>query len=52
MTRFAVLGAGRIGQVHARAIAQVEGAALVAIADPIAAPLTVWPRNMAAISAP
>ncbi|MDD7971894.1 inositol 2-dehydrogenase [Roseinatronobacter alkalisoli] len=36
-TRFAVLGAGRIGQVHARAIAQVDGAALVAIADPISA---------------
>ncbi len=37
MTRFAVLGAGRIGQVHARAIASVEGARLVAIADPVAA---------------
>jgi myo-inositol 2-dehydrogenase / D-chiro-inositol 1-dehydrogenase len=37
MTRFAVLGAGRIGQVHARAIASVEGATLVAIADPVAA---------------
>jgi myo-inositol 2-dehydrogenase / D-chiro-inositol 1-dehydrogenase len=37
MTRFAVLGAGRIGQVHARAIASVDGATLVAIADPIAA---------------
>ena len=35
MTRFAVLGAGRIGQVHARAIASVEGAELVAIADPV-----------------
>ncbi|MCB1357397.1 MAG: inositol 2-dehydrogenase [Maritimibacter sp.] len=31
---FAVLGAGRIGQVHARAIASVPGAALVAIAEP------------------
>ncbi|MCC5954572.1 MAG: inositol 2-dehydrogenase [Natronohydrobacter sp.] len=37
MTRFAVLGAGRIGQVHARAIASVDGAGLVAIADPVAA---------------
>lgn len=37
MTRFAVLGAGRIGQVHARAIASVDGAELVAIADPVAA---------------
>lgn len=37
MTRFAVLGAGRIGQVHARAIASVEGASLVAVADPVAA---------------
>jgi len=35
--RFAVLGAGRIGQVHARAIAGVDGAVLVAIADPMAA---------------
>ncbi len=32
----AVLGAGRIGQVHARAIASVPGAALVAVADPLA----------------
>jgi len=34
---FAVLGAGRIGQVHARAIAATAGATLVAIADPDAA---------------
>ena len=33
--RFGVLGAGRIGQVHARAIASVEGADLVAIAEPV-----------------
>jgi myo-inositol 2-dehydrogenase/D-chiro-inositol 1-dehydrogenase len=33
--RFGVLGAGRIGQVHARAIASVEGAELVAIAEPV-----------------
>ena len=36
--RFAVLGAGRIGQVHARAIASVPGAELVAIAEPFEAP--------------
>lgn len=36
-TKFAVLGAGRIGQVHARAINAVDGATLVAIADPVAA---------------
>ena len=35
--RFAVLGAGRIGQVHARAIASVPGATLVAVADPVTA---------------
>ncbi|MDJ0824081.1 MAG: inositol 2-dehydrogenase [Rhodobacter sp.] len=35
--RFAVLGAGRIGQVHAGAIASVEGATLVAVSDPVAA---------------
>ncbi|MDN5789012.1 inositol 2-dehydrogenase [Pseudorhodobacter sp.] len=34
--RFAILGAGRIGQVHARAVASTAGATLVAIADPIA----------------
>ena len=35
--RFAVLGAGRIGQVHARAITSVPGAELVAIAEPFEA---------------
>jgi myo-inositol 2-dehydrogenase / D-chiro-inositol 1-dehydrogenase len=35
--RFAILGAGRIGQVHARAVAATAGATLVAIADPVAA---------------
>lgn len=35
--RFGVLGAGRIGQVHARAVASVPGATLVAVADPVAA---------------
>lgn len=38
--RFAVLGAGRIGQVHARAIQSVPGAELVAIAEPIEAAAT------------
>ena len=33
---FGVLGAGRIGQVHATAIASVPGARLLAIADPVA----------------
>ncbi len=35
--RFAILGAGRIGKVHAAAVASVPGAALVAIADPMPA---------------
>lgn len=35
--RFGVLGAGRIGQVHARAIASVDGASLVAVFDPMEA---------------
>ncbi len=35
--RFAILGAGRIGQVHAAAIAAVPGAQFAAIADPVAA---------------
>lgn len=33
--RFAVLGAGRIGQVHAKAITSVKGAELVAMAEPV-----------------
>jgi myo-inositol 2-dehydrogenase / D-chiro-inositol 1-dehydrogenase len=32
--RFAILGAGRIGQVHARAVAATAGVTLIAIADP------------------
>jgi len=32
----AVLGAGRIGQVHAAAISQVRGARLAAVSDPVA----------------
>jgi myo-inositol 2-dehydrogenase / D-chiro-inositol 1-dehydrogenase len=35
--RFAILGAGRIGQVHAQAVASTNGVTLVAIADPLAA---------------
>ena len=34
--RFGVLGAGRIGRVHSKAIASTPGARLVAIADPVA----------------
>ena len=34
MKNFAILGAGRIGQVHARAISANENASLMAIADP------------------
>ncbi len=34
--RIAILGAGRIGQVHARAVDAVAGAELVAIAEPVA----------------
>ena len=33
--KFAILGAGRIGKVHAGAVASVPGASLVAIADPM-----------------
>ncbi|MDI3336837.1 inositol 2-dehydrogenase [Defluviimonas aestuarii] len=39
-TRFAVLGAGRIGQVHARAVTSTMGARLVAVAEPDAAAAT------------
>ena len=34
---FAILGAGRIGQVHARAVTTTPGARLVAISDPVEA---------------
>lgn len=34
--KFGVLGAGRIGQVHANAIAQVQDAELLAVAEPFA----------------
>lgn len=37
MVRFAILGAGRIGQVHAKAVSAVADAALVAISDPVEA---------------
>ena len=37
MIRIGLLGAGRIGQVHARAVSSVPTAQLVAIADPISA---------------
>ena len=35
--RFGVLGAGRIGRVHSKAIAGTPGARLAAVADPVAA---------------
>ncbi|MCB2130286.1 MAG: Gfo/Idh/MocA family oxidoreductase, partial [Rhodobacteraceae bacterium] len=35
--RFGILGAGRIGKVHARAVASDSGAQLVAVADAIGA---------------
>ena len=34
--RFAILGAGRIGQVHARAVAGNDDAVLAAVFDPVA----------------
>ena len=35
--RFAILGAGRIGQVHARAVARNDNATLAAVFDPVVA---------------
>ena len=35
MTKIGLLGAGRIGQVHARAVSSVPSAQLVAVADPM-----------------
>ena len=37
MTKIGLLGAGRIGQVHARAVSSVPNAQLVAVADPMPA---------------
>ena len=37
MTKIGLLGAGRIGQVHARAVSSVTNAQLVAVADPMPA---------------
>ncbi|NNE86438.1 MAG: Gfo/Idh/MocA family oxidoreductase, partial [Silicimonas sp.] len=36
MVRIGILGAGRIGQVHARAVSETRGARLVAVSDPYA----------------
>lgn len=38
MLRIGLLGCGRIGQVHARSIGQIEGARVVAVADAFPAP--------------
>ena len=35
--KFGLLGAGRIGQTHAKAVASNEGALIAAVADPIEA---------------
>ena len=45
MTRIGLLGAGRIGQVHARAVSSVPTAQLVAIADPLSCGRQSRPRN-------
>ena len=42
--RLGLLGAGRIGQTHARSIAATEGAKLVAVADPVEAAVTAVVR--------
>ncbi|WP_298564040.1 inositol 2-dehydrogenase [uncultured Aliiroseovarius sp.] len=38
MTRIGLLGCGRIGQVHARSISQIEGTKVTAVADAFAEP--------------
>ena len=40
MLRIGLLGCGRIGQVHARSISQIDGAMVSAVADAFAAPAT------------
>ncbi len=38
MTRIGLLGCGRIGQVHARSISQIEGTKVTAVADAFVEP--------------
>lgn len=49
--RLGLLGAGRIGQTHARSIAANEGARLVAVADPVEAALAAVVRMTGARAA-
>ena len=49
--RLAALGADRLGQAQASAIASVPGASLVAVADPVAEERRWWRKNTVAISA-
>ena len=46
--RFGLLGAGRIGKVHAKAISSNPKAQLVAVADAFERPPATSPPNMAA----
>ncbi len=47
--RFAILGAGRIGQVHARAVAGNEKAVLAAVFDPVEAAATSFAEQYGAV---
>ena len=49
--RLGLLGAGRIGQTHARSIANAQGAQLVAVADPDEAAVTAVARTTGARAA-
>ncbi len=53
MLHIGILGCGRIGQVHARSIGQIENARLIAVADAFAAPAqALAARTGAAIREP
>ena len=47
MLSIAVIGAGRIGRIHARNIAAHPGARLAGVADVDAAAARSWPRRAA-----
>lgn len=48
MTKIGLLGCGRIGQVHARSISQINGATITAVADAFAEPAQALARRTGA----
>ena len=50
MIKIGLLGCGRIGQVHAKTIAQTEGATVAAVADAFAAPAEALAAQTGAVT--